>query len=169
MSCCPPPAIWKGAIANWRDAAASAVGVGLFGLRDLAASKRLARLISASASGLVKNLSRRQTILISGATGFIGSRLVSSLTDAGHQVIALIRNPAKADALRSPITSLDQLARIDGIVNLVGEPIGNGLWTEAKRRKIVDSRIGMTDDVVRLIARLEHRPAVLVNGSAIGW
>jgi NAD dependent epimerase/dehydratase family enzyme len=47
--------------------------------------------------------------------------------------------------------------------------IGNGLWTEAKRRKILDSRIGMTDDVVRLITRLECRPAVLISGSAIGW
>jgi uncharacterized protein (TIGR01777 family) len=156
-------------------AAASAVGVGLFGLRDLAASKRLARLGNAAVSGLVKDLSGRQTILVTGATGFIGSRLVSSLTDAGHQVIALIRNPAKAEALRPPImliTSLDQLpanAKIDAIVNLAGEPIGNGLWTEAKRRKILDSRIGMTDDVVGLIARLEHKPAVLVNGSAIGW
>jgi NAD dependent epimerase/dehydratase family enzyme len=49
------------------------------------------------------------------------------------------------------ITSLDQLpanTRIDAIVNLAGEPIGNGLWTEAKRRKILDSRINMTGDVV---------------------
>ena len=156
-------------------AAVAAVGAGFGGVRDLAASKRLARLGNASASGLMKGLSGRQTILVTGATGFIGSRLVASLTDAGHQVIALVRNPAKADVLPPPITlitSLDQLpadAKIDAIVNLAGEPIGNGLWTEAKRRKILDSRIGMTDDVVRLIARLERRPAVLVNGSAIGW
>ncbi len=80
-------------------------------------------------------------MLVTGATGFIGSRLVASLTDAGHHVIALMRNPAKAQILPPPITlitSLDQVAadmRIDAIVNLAGEPIGNGLWTEAKRRR----------------------------------
>ena len=156
-------------------ATAAAVGAGFGGVRDFAASRRLARLGHAPISGLITDLTGRQTILVTGATGFIGSRLVSSLTGAGHHVIALVRNPARADMLRPPvtlITSLDQLpadAVIDAIVNLAGEPIGNGLWTEAKRRKILDSRIGMTDDVVRLIARLEHRPAVLVNGSAIGW
>ena len=156
-------------------AAVSAAGVALFGLRDLAAAKRLARLSEIAADGLVGVLSRRQTILVTGATGFIGNRLVSSLTKAGHQVIALVRNPAKAEALHPPITlitSLDQLPAdmaIDAIVNLAGEPISNGLWTEAKRRKIIESRVNMTDDVVRLIGRLERRPAVLVNGSAIGW
>jgi uncharacterized protein len=156
-------------------AAVSAAGVSIFGLRDLAASKRLARLNGVAVTNLVQALPERQTILVTGATGFIGSRLVLSLTNAGHQVIALVRNPAKADVLHPPvtlITSLDQLpseAKIDAIVNLAGEPIGNGLWTEAKRRKILDSRIGMTDDVIRLIGRLERRPTVMVSGSAIGW
>src|SRR6185312_6862093 len=104
-----------------------------------------------------------------------GSSLVAGLSGAGHQVITLVRNPAKAEMLPPPITlitSLDQLpadARIDVIVNLAGEPIGNGLWTEAKRGKILDSRINMTGDIVKLIARLERKPAVLVSGSAIGW
>ena len=156
-------------------AAVSAAGVSMFGLRDLAASKRLARLNGVAVTNLVQALTERQTILVTGATGFIGSRLVLGLTNAGHQVIALVRNPAKADVLHPPvtlITSLDQLpseAKIDAIVNLAGEPIGNGLWTEAKRRKILDSRIGMTDDVIRLIGRLERRPTVMVSGSAIGW
>jgi uncharacterized protein (TIGR01777 family) len=156
-------------------ATASAVGVSLFGLRDLAASKRLARLTGRSVAGIVAGLPGRQTILVTGATGFIGSRLVQALTEAGHRVIALVRDPARAEALRPPITlitSLDQIAddsRIDAIVNLAGEPIGNGLWTEAKRRRILDSRVGMTSEVVALIARLERRPSVLVSGSAIGW
>ena len=131
---------------------------------------------SAPASGLVErsagtaDRSWSQARPASSAAGW--SR---ASTGAGHQVIALVRNPAKAEMLPPPITlitSLDQLpadTKIDAIVNLAGEPIGNGLWTDVKRRKILDSRIGMTDDVVRLIARLERRPAVLVNGSAIGW
>jgi len=100
---------------------------------------------------------------------------VAALAGSGHQVIALVRNPAKAEMLPPPImliTSLDQLAsdaNIDAIVNLAGEPIGNGFWTAEKRKKILQSRITMTGDVVSLIARLERKPAVLVSGSAIGW
>ncbi|MET3838858.1 TIGR01777 family oxidoreductase [Bradyrhizobium sp. OAE829] len=155
-------------------AAAAAVGAALCGIRDFTAVRRLGRMHSAPAAGLVEKLPDRQTVLITGATGFIGSRLVASLTASGHQVIALVRNPAKAE-LPLPITlitSLDQIpadAKIDTIVNLAGEPIGNGLWTEAKRRKILESRIQMTGDVVDLIGRLERKPKVLVSGSAIGW
>src|SRR5450631_3186187 len=63
-------------------AAVAAVGAGLGGLRDYAASRRLERLKSAAATGLVAGLSGRKTILITGATGFIGSRLAAGLTDA---------------------------------------------------------------------------------------
>ena len=85
------------------------------------------------------------------------------------------RDPAKAATLTAPfrlVTSLDQVASgtpIDAIVNLAGEPIADGLWTTAKRRRILRSRLKMTRDVVRLIARLETKPALLVSGSAVGW
>ena len=166
----------KSAYTGWLSivAAAATVGAALCGVRDFAAVRRLGRMSSPPVTGLVEKLPVNQTVLVTGATGFIGSRLVASLTASGHQVIALVRNPAKAE-LTPPITlitRLDQIptdAKIDTIVNLAGEPIGNGLWTEAKRRKILDSRIQMTGDVVDLIGRLERKPAVLVSGSAIGW
>jgi len=97
-------------------------------------------MTTAPATALAAGLSGQQTIWSPG-------RADSSAAGGGwpyeaSSVIALVRNPLKADVLPPPIaliTSLDQLPadiRIDAVVNLAGEPIGNGLWTEAKRRAI---------------------------------
>jgi uncharacterized protein (TIGR01777 family) len=157
-------------------AALAAGGVALFGLRDFFAAKRATRLTPDPPGDLAAALPERRTVLITGATGFIGSRLEAALSAGGHCVITFARDPGRASAaLRPPywlITSLDQIpssTHVDAVVNLAGEPIGDGLWTRAKRRRALASRLRTTREVLRLMARLERPPTVLVNGSAIGW
>jgi uncharacterized protein (TIGR01777 family) len=153
----------------------AAFGVLLFGARDLATAGRLKRLIRVPAAALSEGLPARQCILVTGATGFIGSRLVEALIAQGHRVLVLTRDPQKAARLGAPIkilTSLDQIAgdeTIDAVINLAGEPTGRGLWTVGRKKKLMASRLEMTAAVVGLIARLKQRPAALVNASAIGW
>lgn len=155
--------------------AAAALGVSVSGLRDLAAAHRAPYLAGMTAANLAAGLAGRQHVVITGGTGFVGSRLVAALGGAGHQVTVLTRNRASAADLPAPVrivTSLDQIGadeRVDAVVNLAGEPISNGLWTKAKRQRIVQSRLDATRACVALIARLETKPAVLVSGSAIGW
>ena len=152
----------------------AAAGAAIFGLRDLAASRRPEAAVTPP-EDLVTALPPRQTVLVTGATGFIGRRLVQALTAAGHHVIVLARDPARAATLNPPfrlITGLSQLpddTAIDAIVNLAGEPVANGLWTVGKRHRILASRLRMTGNVVRLIKRLQRKPAVLISASAIGW
>jgi uncharacterized protein len=152
----------------------AACGVIVFGARNLAASRRLAKPNAGDPRQLVEPLAMRR-VLVTGATGFIGRRLVEALTAAGHDVTVLARNPLAASSLPPPfrlVTALDQIPNattIDAIVNLAGEPIADRLWTTAARRRILRSRLKMTRDVVRLIGRLEQRPGVLISGSSIGW
>jgi uncharacterized protein len=153
----------------------AAIGVAGFGARDVYTAWRMQRLRPAPPDDLAGPLAGRQHLLMTGATGFVGRRMVEALTAAGHDLTVLTRDPRKTDVLRPPfrvVTSLDQIpndAVIDGIINLAGEPIADGLWTHARRRRILRSRLRVTRGIVRLIARLDKRPGVLVSGSAIGW
>ena len=153
----------------------AAIGVAASGLRDLAAARRIGRIVPTEAAPLAAALTGRQSVLVTGGTGFIGKRLVAALAGAGHEVTVLARSFAKAADLPAPlrvITSLDHIpdhARIDAIVNLAGEPLADGLWTMRKRHRILRSRLQVTRGVVTLIGRLHTPPSVLVSGSAVGW
>lgn len=128
-----------------------------------------------TAASLAEGLAASQTVLITGGTGLVGTRLVAALAEAGHRVIVLSRWTGRNAALPAKveiITALDELAadtRIDAVVNLAGEPLANGLWTKAKRERIVQSRLGVTEACLTLMKRLKQRPAVFVSASAIGW
>lgn len=119
---------------------------------------------------------KARTILVTGATGFIGHHVVRRLLVHGDTVIVLTRDLDKALDRFGPhvraVTSLAQIAsgtRVDAIVNLAGAPILSMPWTRARRRRLVQSRTEVTQEVVSLCSRLETAPRVLVTASAIGY
>lgn len=113
-------------------------------------------------------------ILVTGASGLIGSELTSYLTQNGHRVSRMVRK-AKAgsnDVRWDPATGTvdtEALEGLDAVVHLAGENISDGRWTAAKKRRILDSRIQGTRLVAQSLARLFDPPKVLVSVSAIGY
>jgi uncharacterized protein (TIGR01777 family) len=113
-------------------------------------------------------------ILVTGASGLIGTALVSSLTSSGHEVTRLVRrqpNPGEQAAHWDPIAgSIDAraLEGLDAVVHLAGENIAER-WTAAKKARIRDSRVKGTQLLCETLTRLSSPPKVLVSASAIGY
>jgi uncharacterized protein (TIGR01777 family) len=115
-------------------------------------------------------------VLVTGATGFIGRKLVYRLIERGDHVLVLARNAAKAADLFGPhaavVTDLADLpaaTRIDAIVNLAGESIAGGLWTKRRRARLLGSRIEVTEALLRFVGRLAVTPPTWINASAVGY
>lgn len=120
------------------------------------------------------HLSTVATVLLSGASGFIGSRLARALTADGHRVVALSRRAASPDNIhwdpgsnQLDATRLEALAP-DVVFNLAGEPIAQR-WTAERRQAIRASRVNGTSLLAQTLARVRQRPRVMVSGSAIGY
>src|SRR5688572_963771 len=99
-------------------------------------------------------------VLVTGATGFIGRRLVQRLADRGDRVLVLVRNEAKAAALfgsrATIVTELGMLpasTRIDAVVNLAGESIAARPWTASRRAALLASRLDVTRAVLDFVTR----------------
>ena len=112
-------------------------------------------------------------ILVTGASGLVGSALVPFLEAGGHEVARLGRSaPADGDVRWDPdagVLDAGALEGFDGVVHLAGENIASGRWTEARKRRIRESRVNGTRLLTETLARLERRPRVLVSASAIGF
>ena len=108
---------------------------------------------------------------ITGATGFIGRRVIDLALGRGHEVAAFTRSPEHAiPGCEMRAFSLDgplDLRGCDAVIHLAGEPVA-GLWTASKKRRIVESRVQGTRRVVEAIGRMDAPPEVFVCGSAVG-
>ncbi len=127
-------------------------------------------------------------VAVTGATGFVGTRLIQRLQAEGHSVVALVRNPKSL----TPSANLevvtynsnesgawqDLISGCDGVVNLAGEPIAESRWTPERKKSLLESRTVTTQKLVEAIsakrnsegtAKADPKPSVLVNASAIGF
>lgn len=114
--------------------------------------------------------------LVSGGTGFIGSALCRSLLQQGHVVTVLTRQTAKASErfagkLRciASCTELTAHDSFDVVVNLAGAPVVGPPWTEARRKVLLASRLGTTQQLLDYVQRCEQKPALWLQASAIGY
>lgn len=113
-------------------------------------------------------------ILIGGSSGLVGTALMKSLEAQGHEVFRLVRHApgAKTEVEWSPDRYSIALARIEGfdtVVNLAGESIAEGRWTDEKKRKIRESRVKGTKLLGDALANLTKPPQTFICASAIGY
>ncbi|WP_461201472.1 TIGR01777 family oxidoreductase [Anoxybacillus sp. TBDG-1] len=116
-------------------------------------------------------------ILIAGGTGFVGKALTTYFTRNGHHMYILTRNAQKRENdpyvhyvqwLTEDAKPHEQLPSIDVVVNLAGEPINSGRWNETRKRAMMESRLQATNEIYELITKMNKKPRVVIQASAIG-
>ncbi|MFM6196731.1 MAG: TIGR01777 family oxidoreductase [Planktothrix sp.] len=124
-------------------------------------------------------------VAVTGATGFVGSRLVERLQQEGHSVLVLTRHPERAQRMfsssgSSPLEIVaytptksgswqQAISGCDGVVNLAGAAIADERWTPQRKQEILESRSTATQKLVEAIQNANSKPSVLVSASAVGY
>lgn len=153
------------------------VGVGISGIRDGLAALRLGKLAEKEKQLSTIHFSdKSEQVLVTGATGFIGTLLVKALLADGQQVTVLSRKPRQAswkfDGRVRVIASMQELPanqHVDVIINLAGERILGWRWSEKRKAELRHSRTGLTKQITEWMARAESKPRLLLAASAIGY
>ncbi len=120
-------------------------------------------------------------IIITGASGFIGRHLVHYFDQTGHRVVALSRNPEKAQSqfhsgvtclpfkMHDPSTWLDELTDADALINLIGENIMSRRWTNSYKKKLRQSRIDSVRTIFKALQATRPQKITLIQASAVGY
>ncbi|OFI38974.1 TIGR01777 family protein [Arthrobacter sp. SW1] len=113
-------------------------------------------------------------IVMSGASGFIGSALAESLRESGHEVLRLVRRPAAAgdEQFWDPAAGILDPTVLDGadaVINLSGAGIGARRWSKARLRELASSRLRTTETLTAAMARTPEPPGVFISQSASGY
>lgn len=115
-------------------------------------------------------------ILISGASGLVGTHLIPTLKAKGHEVYKLVRKQPKAvdeiqwDSTKGIAESeLPKLENFDAVVHLAGDNVASSNWSDEKKRSIKESRTVGTRVLVDSLKKLENPPKTFVAASAIGF
>jgi len=118
----------------------------------------------------------KRTVLVTGASGFVGQNLVRALLRDGHEVVALTRQPQQTARMFEGrvrcVESMDELdpaATVDVVVNLAGARILGPRWTDGRKEALRRSRVELTRRVVDWIGRVRHKPFLFLSASAIGY
>lgn len=109
--------------------------------------------------------------LITGGTGFIGSKLVENLLENGHRVTILSRKNSTNSQVRSVynLAEISENEKIDYVINLAGEPIAAKRWSKKQKEILLNSRLKITKEIIELIAKLNDKPQALISASAVGF
>lgn len=115
-----------------------------------------------------------KTILITGATGLIGTRLTKTLEATGHTVLIAVRRSTKSDREVRWVPERGEIdaARLEGlagVVHLAGANIAGQRWSDSYKQEIRESRVRGTQLISETLARLSNKPRVFVCASAIGY
>jgi uncharacterized protein (TIGR01777 family) len=111
-------------------------------------------------------------IAIAGASGLIGSAFISAVEEDGAEVTRLVRSSPRAHEIEwhpnQDEIEPGKLEGFDAIVNLAGESVAEGRWTDEKKKKIHDSRVHGTHLISEAIAKLAQKPQIFLCASATG-
>jgi len=116
--------------------------------------------------------------IIAGGTGFIGQALIRELKEHGWEIVVLSRSPGKvAEVFGAGVIGMrwdngdwpDMLGPDTVIVNLAGENIASGRWTESKKQRILDSRVEAGERLVNAVKLADTMPAAFIQSSAVGY